>query len=175
MPGLACHVLLWIQHLEKNHLRVTLVMVLFKTACNCFCIELYSWMCIHQRMKSNVTFSSFTKSTSIRCHSTQKWGNQEKAELVFIMCWKRSEALKCQSKKKKEKKNRWRESELLWKWLLMNIKGKHNSQHFLEGNKIWKDVLKVRVASLFSKRMHSVLTFPFLCKEKRNLHTPNVF
>lgn len=78
--------------------------VLFKTAFNCFCIELYSWMCIHQRMKSNVTFLSFTKSTSIRCHSIQKWGNQEKAELFFIMCWKMSAGLKCQSIKKKKKK-----------------------------------------------------------------------
>lgn len=93
----------------EHHPRVTFAMVLFRTAFNCLCIELYSWMCIHQRMKSNVTFSSCTKSTSIRCHSTQKWGNQEKAELVFIMCWKMPAGLKCQSKTKKKiiMKRKW--------------------------------------------------------------------
>lgn len=87
----------------KYHARVSLVTVLFKAAFNCFCIELYYWMRIHQRMKSNVTFSSFTKSTCIGCHSIQKWGNQKKAEMFFIMCWKMSAGLKCQSKQKKKK------------------------------------------------------------------------
>lgn len=100
----------------ERHLRVTLVMVLFKTAFNCFCIELYSWVCIYQRMKSNVTFSSFTKSTSIRCHSTQKWGDQKKAELVFIMCWKMSAGLKCQSKRKKKKKKQMKR-----KWITLQM------------------------------------------------------
>lgn len=101
----------------EHHLRVTLVMVLFKTAFDCFCIELYSGVCIHQRMKSNVTFSSFTKSASIRCHSAQKWGDQKKAELVFIMCWKMSAGLKCQSKKKKKKKKK----QMKRKWITLQM------------------------------------------------------
>ena len=120
----------------EYHLRVTLVMVLCKTSFNCFCIELYSWTCIHQGMRSNVTFSSFTKSTSIRCHSIQKFGNQEKAEL-FSLCMKDVSKITLSEQIEKEKK-RWRETKLLCKWSLMNIKTKHNNQHVLEGDKVPK-------------------------------------
>lgn len=89
----------------EDHPRVTCIPVPFKAAFNCFCIELYSRACIHQKLKSNVTFSSFTKSTSFRCHSTQKSGNQENAEWFFIMCWKMPAGWKCQSKREQK----WRE------------------------------------------------------------------
>lgn len=78
----------------------------FKAAFNCLCIELYSWACIHQKLKSNVTFSSLTNSPSFRCHSTQKSGNQENAEWFFIMCWKMSAGLKCQSKRENKKEEK---------------------------------------------------------------------